>query len=79
MRGIFGEDFNLEFIHNLVLSVGTYFKEGKILVAYDGRNSSQTITKVVSSALNLSGLDCFIAGLVPVSYTHLTLPTIYSV
>ena len=65
VRGIFGEDFDLEFIHNLVLSVGTYFKEGKILVAYDGRNSSHIITKVVSSALNLSGLDCFIAGLVP--------------
>ena len=65
MRGIFGEDFDLEFIHNLVLSVGTYFKEGKILVAYDGRNSSQTITKVVSSALNLSGLNCFVAGLAP--------------
>ena len=65
VRGIFGEDFNLEFIHNLVLSVGTYFKEGKILVAYDGRNSSEIISKVVSSALNFSGLDCYLTGLLP--------------
>ena len=65
VRGIFGEDFNLEFIHDLVLSVGTYFKQGKILVAYDGRNSSHIIAKVVSSALNFSGLDCFMAGLIP--------------
>ena len=65
VRGVFGNDFNLEFIHDLILSVGTHFKKGKILVAYDGRNSSETISKVVSSALNFSGLDCHIIGLVP--------------
>jgi len=65
VRGIFAEDFNLEFIHDLVLSVGTYFKQGKILVAYDGRNSSHIIEKVVSSTLNFSGLDCSLGGLMP--------------
>ena len=65
IRGIFGEDFNLEFIHDLVLSIATYFKQGKILVAYDGRNSSHIIEKVVSSALNFSGLECFSGGLMP--------------
>ena len=65
VRGIFAEDFNLEFIHDLILSVGTHFKKGKILVAYDGRNSSEIISKVVSSALNFSGLDCYIIGLIP--------------
>ena len=57
VRGIFAEDFNLEFIHDLVLSIASNFKQGKILVAYDGRNSSRFIEKVVSSALNFSGLD----------------------
>jgi len=65
VRGIFGKDFNLEFIHDLVLAIGTNFKQGKILVAYDGRNSSQIVAKIVSSALNFSGLDCFMAGLIP--------------
>ena len=65
VRGIFDKDFNLEFIHDLVLAIGTNFKQGKILVAYDGRNSSQIVSKIVSSALNFSGLDCFIAGLIP--------------
>jgi len=65
VRGIFAEDFNLEFIHDLVLSVATNFKQGKILVGHDGRNSSHIIEKVVSSALNFSGLDCFLAGLIP--------------
>ena len=65
VRGVFGNDFNLEFIHDLILSVGTHFKKGKILVAYDGRNSSHIIARVVSSALNFAGLDCYLAGLLP--------------
>ena len=47
VRGIFSEDFNLEFIHDLVLSIGTYFGHGTILVGYDGRNSSPLIAKIV--------------------------------
>ena len=65
VRGIFSEDFNLEFIHDLVLSIGTYFGHGKILVGYDGRNSSPLIAKIVCSALNFIGIDCHLTGLVP--------------
>ena len=130
VRGVFSEDFTLEFVHDLVLSISTYFKEGTILVGYDGRNSSKVISKIVCSTLNSAGINSDLAGLVPtpclefatkklgynggimitashnppeyngikpvasdgveisredenvieaVSYTHLTLPTIYSV
>jgi phosphomannomutase/phosphoglucomutase len=65
VRGIFGEDFNLEFIHDLVLSIATHFKQGRMIVGYDGRKSSHIIAKTVSSALNFSGLDCVMTGLVP--------------
>ena len=65
IRGIFDEDFTLEFVHDMTLAIATYFKKGPILVGYDGRNSSPIISKIVSSALNSSGLDCNIAGLVP--------------
>ena len=65
VRGVFSEDFTLEFVNNLTMSLAAYFKQGKILVGYDGRHSSPIITKIVSSALNYSGLDCYIAGLVP--------------
>jgi len=65
VRGIFSEDFNLEFIHDLTLSISTYFQHGTILVGYDGRYSSPVILKVVCSTLNFAGLDCHIAGLVP--------------
>ena len=65
VRGVFSEDFTLEFVNDLTMSLATYFKKGKILVGYDGRHSSPIITKIVSSALNYSGLDCYMAGLVP--------------
>jgi len=65
VRGIFSEDFNLEFIHDLILSISTYFQHGTILVGYDGRHSSPVISKIVCSTLNFAGLDCHIAGLVP--------------
>lgn len=65
IRGVFSEDFSLEFVHDMILAIATYFKKGSILVGYDGRESSKIIAKVVCSALNYSGLDCNNAGLVP--------------
>lgn len=65
IRGIFGKDFTLEFIHDITLCIAKFFKEGPILVGYDGRESSTIIAKVVCSALNYAGLDCKNAGLVP--------------
>ena len=65
VRGVFSEDFSLEFVNDLVMSLSSYFKKGKILVGYDGRHSSPIVAKIVSSALNYSGIDCYMAGLVP--------------
>ena len=65
IRGVFSEDFTLEFVHDMTLAIATYFKTGPILIGYDGRESSVVIAKVVSSALNYAGLDCNDAGLIP--------------
>jgi phosphomannomutase/phosphoglucomutase len=65
IRGVFNEDFTLEFVHDMTLAIGTYFKEGPILVGYDGRDSSPIIAKTICSALNYCGIDCNNAGLVP--------------
>ena len=65
IRGVFDEDFTLEFVHDMTLAIGTYFGKGPILIGYDGRNSSPVICKVVSSALNSIGIDCNVAGIVP--------------
>ncbi|WP_067960823.1 phosphoglucosamine mutase [Nitrosopumilus sp. Nsub] len=65
IRGVFDEDFTLEFIHEMTLSIGTYFEKGPILIGYDGRESSPLICKIISSSLNSIGIDCNVAGLVP--------------
>ena len=65
IRGVFSEDFTLEFVHDMTLAIGTYFGKGPVLVGFDGRNSSPIICKVVASALNSIGIDCYVTGIVP--------------
>lgn len=65
IRGVFSEDFTLEFVHDMTLAIGTYFEKGPILIGYDGRESSPVICKVVSAALNSIGIDCNVAGIIP--------------
>ena len=65
IRGVFSEDFTLEFVHDMTLAIATYFTKGPILVGYDGRESSVIIAKVVCSALNYAGLDCNNVGIMP--------------
>ena len=65
IRGVFSEDFTLEFVHDMTLAIGTYFERGPILIGFDGRESSPAICKVLSSALNSIGIDCNVAGIVP--------------
>jgi phosphomannomutase/phosphoglucomutase len=65
IRGVFPEEFSLEFVHYMTLAIGTHFNKGPILIGYDGRVSSPIIAKIVCSTLNYLGLDCNDAGLVP--------------
>ena len=65
IRGVFSEDFTLEFVHDMTLAIGTYFERGPILIGFDGRESSPVICKVVCSALNSIGINCNVAGIVP--------------
>lgn len=65
VRGIFGEDFTLDFISEITLSIASLFKKGPILVGYDGRESSVIISKIVTAALSSAGLDSAVCGLVP--------------
>lgn len=65
IRGIFGDDLTLKNIQEIIFSISTFFKDGPILVGYDGRKSSKIISKIVCTSLNYSGIDCNISGLVP--------------
>jgi phosphomannomutase/phosphoglucomutase len=65
VRGIFGEDLNLEFIMKVSRSLASFFANGPLLVGFDGRISSSVISKIVSATLNSSGIDTCIGGLLP--------------
>jgi len=65
IRGVFSEDFTLEFVHDMTLAIGTYFERGPILIGFDGRESSPVICKIISSTLNSIGINCNVAGIVP--------------
>ena len=65
IRGVFSENFTLEFVHDMTLAIGTYFAREPILIGFDGRESSPVICKVISSALNSIGINCNVAGIVP--------------
>ena len=65
IRGVFGKDFTLEFVHDMMLAAGTYYDKGPLLIGYDGRFSSPIIAKVVCATLNSIGIDCSLAGLIP--------------
>ena len=65
IRGVFSEDFTLEFVYDMTLAIGTYFERGLILIGFDGRESSPVISKVVSSAFNSIGINCNVAGIIP--------------
>ena len=66
IRGVFPDELTLEFLHDMTLSIGTYFKRGPILVGFDGRESSPVICKIITSALNSIGVDCSVtSGVIP--------------
>ena len=65
IRGVFGESLTLDFVSDIVSSLGTFFRKGPVLVGYDGRESSIIMSKVVCASLSAVGLDSSVCGLVP--------------
>ncbi|HEY4699285.1 MAG TPA: phosphoglucosamine mutase [Nitrososphaerales archaeon] len=65
IRGVPGEDLTPEFIAEISQSIGTFLKEGPILVGHDGRHSGHLIANNVAKALMNIGLDVGEAGLIP--------------
>lgn len=60
-----GVDFGLDFVVLISEAIGTYFETGPILLGYDGRLSSLTLEKAVTTGLLGTGLEVRRAGLVP--------------
>ena len=65
VRGIYGKELTFSLVIDLTYALATYFKNGPIVVGYDGRNSSPLISNIVSAVLNSGGLDVIMAGQLP--------------
>jgi len=65
VRGIYGKELTFSLIIDLTYALATYFKNGPIVVGYDGRNSSPLLSNIVSAVLNSGGLDVIMAGQLP--------------
>lgn len=65
IRGVFGKDLTLDLALEVSYALATYFHNKPILVSYDGRHSSPTLSKIVRAGLNSLGIDVANSGLVP--------------
>ena len=93
IRGIVDETLTLEITHQIGQSVGSeVIANGgnSIVIGRDGRLSGPALSEALANGLRASGVNVIDIGVAPspvvyyssystVSYTHLTLPTIYSV
>jgi len=65
IRGVFGQDLSIEFLIDIAFSIGYYFEKGPIVLGFDGRSSSLSISKIVSAVLMSMGIDVYQMGLTP--------------
>lgn len=65
IRGVINEDLTSQFLLEIGLSIGTHFKQGKMLVACDARTSSQMVKSAIVSGLLASGCIVHDAGTIP--------------
>ncbi len=65
IRFIPGDDYDLEFILNIGLSIGTFFRGVNVVIGCDGRRSSPSLVNAISAGLMESGKNVFVAGMVP--------------
>ncbi|UCH32622.1 MAG: phosphoglucosamine mutase [Candidatus Bathyarchaeota archaeon] len=65
IRGVVNDELTPEFVIKIAEAIGTYFKQGRILLGYDGRISNIMMANAVTSGLVSTGCDVFNAGLGP--------------
>jgi phosphomannomutase/phosphoglucomutase len=65
IRGVVNDELTPEFIIKIAEAIGTYFKQGRILLGYDGRISNIMLANAVTSGLVSTGCDVFNAGMGP--------------
>lgn len=65
IRGIVNKELTPELVAKIGSAIGTFFKNGKLIVGHDARTSSPMFTKAVMAGLNAAGCDVLLAGMAP--------------
>jgi len=65
IRGVANRELTPEMAIRIGSAVGTFFKQGNLIVGYDARTSSPMLAKAVIAGLNASGCNVFFAGMAP--------------
>ena len=76
VRGVFNESITPEIAFKIGTAFASYVDSDEIIVGHDGRISNEEMFAAVSSGIQNANKKVLYVGTVPVSYTHLTLPTI---
>ncbi len=65
IRGLANKELTPEIAIKIGCAIGTFFKQGTLIVGYDARTSSPMLAKAVISSLNATGCDVLFAGMAP--------------
>jgi len=65
IRGVANKELTAEMAIKIGSAIGTFFKQGKLVVGYDGRTSSPMLAKAVVAGLNATACNVFLAGMIP--------------
>jgi len=65
IRGVVNRELTPEFAIKIAEAIGTFFKQGKIILGYDGRVSNIMLANAVMSGLVSAGCDVYDIGMAP--------------
>ncbi len=65
IREVVNEELTPELAIKIAEAIGTFFKQGKIILGYDGRISNVMLANAVTSGLISTGCDVYDAGMAP--------------
>ncbi|MEM3705302.1 MAG: phosphoglucosamine mutase [Candidatus Bathyarchaeia archaeon] len=65
IRGIANKELTPEIAAKIGGAIGTFFKQGKLIVGHDARTSGPMLTSAVIAGLNATGCDVIFGGMAP--------------
>ncbi|MHA1906718.1 MAG: phosphoglucosamine mutase [Candidatus Thorarchaeota archaeon] len=65
VRKVYGTEFNLEMAMGLGKALGTYLKEGTVLIARDARTTGRMVADALTAGIVSTGVNVTRAGIIP--------------